>query len=215
MSYGQNAPQGFVAVSNNLGVTWTQGVRQFQLNPAVAAANGGTIFSNDLVVADATGYPLQANTATASQLIVGCFQSCQYQVPTLAGPNGPFTPSPYFPGAGITLQAGTLPVGFILTDPNTIYNVQADVTLANGFIFADIFANANLIITGGRGGGSTLTGLSAMTLGAANQTNTSNMKIYGFPPSNIVGLVNQPNIQFNNVLTLINTPWMAYNTTGV
>ncbi len=116
----------------------------------IAAAYGTAILKNQPVILNTNG-TITAGTAAAD--LLGVFAGCEY-VDATGKPNV----SPNWP-AGQTVLAGTQPVGWVYDDPENVYEVQADATLALTSIGdqADV-SNA--------AAGSTVTGMSQATLGA-------------------------------------------------
>jgi hypothetical protein len=100
----------------------------------------------------ATGV-IQTNS-TADADVLGIFMGCEF-----TDANGKYTVSPFWP-AGQTLLAGTTATAWVIDDPDMVYEVQADGSIAATAI-GDQADVSNIAA------GSTTTGLSACTLSAS------------------------------------------------
>jgi hypothetical protein len=125
----------------------------------------GAIFQGDLVVVY-DGYIIKYDAATHAAP-TGVFNGCQYNDPTRA--NKP-TWKNYYPGS-VDVTIGQI-VCEVLDDPNQLFLIQAAGTIAQ----ADIGKNADPTASTT---GSTVTGVSAGTLGTPAKTAALTMKIVG------------------------------------
>lgn len=135
------APFGFRPAYNPIGL---ERAKKY----TIAAAYGTAIYKGMPVILNTNG-TIVAGTAAAD--LVGVFAGCEY-VDSTGKPNV----SPFWPAAQATLS-GTVPVAWVYDDPNEVYEVQADGSLAQAAVGdqADVSNVAN---------GSAATGLSASTL---------------------------------------------------
>lgn len=106
---------------------------------AIAAAYGTAIYEGQPVILNTNG-TITAGTAAAD--ILGVFMGCEY-VDATGKPNV----SSFWP-AGQTVLSGTVPVAWVNDDPNTVYEVQADGSLAQAAVgdqadVTNVGANAN------------------------------------------------------------------------
>lgn len=210
MSYGVNAPQGFVPYTTTTGATFNaSAVQFFNIDPAQAS---NSIFLQDAVITShSNGGSWIARIATAantSAVVAGTFVGCQYVVPQAGAPNGTVI-NGYWPGnAGVTV-AGTSVTATVLMDQTIIYDVQS--TTNGGVTAAQLFFNAQIAQPAN---GNVATGISGQSIIAEASGNaTFPVKIVGF--SNGGGGTNLPGINFNNVYTVFNTPAFATNTVGL
>lgn len=132
----------------------------------IASAYGTAIFKGQPVILNTNG-TITAGTAAAD--ILGVFAGCEY-VDATGKPNV----SPTWP-AGQTVLSGTVPVAWVYDDPENVYEVQSDGSIAQTAIGdqADV-SNASA--------GSTSTGQSAATLSAtlAGAAAQAQFRIVGF-----------------------------------
>jgi hypothetical protein len=106
---------------------------------AIAAAYGTQISEGMPVILNTNG-TITAGTAAAD--LLGVFMGCEY-IDATGKPNV----SNFWP-AGQTVLAGTTPVAWVNDDPNTVYEVQADGSIAQTAIgdqadVTNVAANAN------------------------------------------------------------------------
>lgn len=136
----------------------------------------GAIFQGDLVTID-NGYLVKFNN-TDHTVAVGVFNGCNYIDPTTGKP----TWKNFYPGS-VNITSGVITAD-VIDDPNQLFLIQADgtPTRANFGTNADITASTT---------GSTVNGISAMTLGVASFTEaaTANLKVIGLwdVPGNTLG----------------------------
>ena len=136
----------------------------------IAAGNGTAIYKGDAVMpvtGTSTGYIMQYSSGTVA--VCGIFWGCQY----LSTSQGKKVWSPYWPGSDATGDV----TAYVIDDPQAMFLVQATtgpITLAN--------VNQNVTVTVGTG--TTLTGLSGMSITGPTTTSTY--------PFTIVGLLQDP-----------------------
>ncbi len=136
----------------------------------IASGNGTAIYKGDAVMpvtGTSTGYITQYSSGTVA--VCGVFWGCQY----LSTSQGKKVWSPYWPGSDATGDV----TAYVIDDPQAQFLVQATtgpITLAN--------VNQNITVTAGTG--STLTGLSGMSVTGPTTTSTY--------PFTIVGLLQDP-----------------------
>jgi hypothetical protein len=151
---------------------------------ATAATDGVAIFPGDLVKltggTDASGIPIVAQCA-AGDIPVG--------VMTSIFPNGADLTQLY-------RKASVATYIYAVTDPNTIYEAQANGAVA----LADATKNCSIVVAAGN----TVTGASGMqldTVGTTNTTNTLTLRLMGFSQA----LNNIPNATYNKMYVKINS----------
>lgn len=135
----------------------------------------GAIYQGDLVTLD-NGYLVKFNN-TDHTVAVGVFNGCNYIDPTTGKP----TWKNYYPGS-VNITAGKI-IADVIDDPNQLFIIQSagTPTQANIGTNADITASTT---------GSTVTGLSAMTMSASfTEAATANLKAIGVwdAPGNEMG----------------------------
>lgn len=139
----------------------------------IASGYAANIFTGSPVTVAADG-TLQAVAAGVDNHIIGVFQGCQY-----VDANGKSQVSKYWPSGTVATEI----VAWYTDDPNIVYEIQADATLA----LADIGTQAPLSNVGG----STVTGNASCTLAAASISATveGQLAIIGFAryPDNAPG----------------------------
>lgn len=215
MSYGVNAPQGFVPVTTTTGATFNAAaVQYFNIDPAAAS---NAIFIQDAVITSHTNPTnttgswiarLATSAGIAAAPVVGTFVTCQYVVPQSGAPNGTIIQG-YWPGNAGATVAGTSVVATVLMDPTIVYDVQS--TTVGGVTGAQQFFNAQIVQPALGNTSSGISGQSIIAQAAAN--NTWPVKILGL--SNGGGGSNTWGINNNNVYALFNTPAFATNTAGL
>lgn len=166
-----NKPYGLRAMGN-LSATGSQ--KQFGYE--IADNQAGAIFKGDLVtVYDGYIVKFAPGTHTAA---VGVFNGCNYIDPSTGKP----TWRNYYPGS-VNITAGIIEAD-VIDDPNQLFTIQADEDV----VAADIGKNADVTASTT---GSTVTGLSNMTLDSSTIANTAalNLKIVGIlkTPDNALG----------------------------
>lgn len=198
MSYGTNAPMGFVpfrylngalfnGASNIYNITNTYASSIFTGDP-VTLANDGTI-----------------TRGAAGAACIGVFQGCKYIDST-----GTVQFLPYWPG-NPGVQTGTQATCLVLDDPNIVYTIQetsSTGTAGTPLALADVGLNINFLYTAGN----TATGQSAVSINNESEavTDTLNCKIIALDPrvGNAVG-------SFANWLVTLNNHRYRTGITGV
>jgi hypothetical protein len=173
------SPYGFKPVNEVGGLPYAGSTRSFALDPA---GYGTNIFNGSLVYVATTGY-LQLVTADGSDGTTNAFPAGT----TLTGAVGVFVGCSYVNAQGQTLFSQYYPanalnaVAFVVDDPNTVFQVQADGQLTIAALGANVtLANAQSTSTG-----STTTGNSNVAVSATTKTTTAPFRVIGFP--NMVG----------------------------
>lgn len=132
----------------------------------ILAAYTTAIYKGDPILIDAAGGVQIA--ITNSGRIDGVFMGCEYTDPT-----GKRNVSPYWPGTASCTDI----VAYIADDPNVIFEVQADATLAIDALGAGFGISATV------GTGSTATGLSLAALSASSVgTGTKQLQVVDIVP---------------------------------
>jgi hypothetical protein len=165
MSYGQNAPWGFMPVRTKTDATWNG---KLDGNYYIQSGYAQNIFTGDPIFVGTDGfvrnlYDASANAFTAAT-IFGIFAGCSYEVPTSVNPIDPGSPGrPYWPANTATL-GGVNAKAFIITDPSVVFNMQ--VTGNVGATQANVggFANIAYTTSGGLVQGNSTTGQSSVSL---------------------------------------------------
>ena len=93
----------------------------------IASHETNAIFQGDLVK------QVQRAAASSTVPVVGVFNGCQYTDPT----SGEQVFSNYYPGAIVQSDI----IAFVIDDPDTVFEVQADAT----FPVADLFGNFDIV----------------------------------------------------------------------
>lgn len=139
---------------------------QKQYGYEIADNQAGAIFQGDLVTLK-DGYILKFNPASHTAA-VGVFNGCNYVDPTSGKP----TWSNYYPGS-VNITTGKI-IADVLDDPNQLFIIQADEDIVQ----ADFGKNADVT---GSTTGSTVTGISNMTLDSSTIATTAalNLKLVG------------------------------------
>ena len=156
-----NNPYGLRPLGN-LSATGAQKQYAYTINDNQA----GAIFQGDLVTL-VSGYLVKFAPGTHVSAI-GVFNGCFYNDPTTQKP----TWKNYYPGS-INITTGTIQAS-VLDDPNQLFTIQVNGTMTQAAI------GNNADVTGSTTG-STVTGVSNMTLDFATQATTAalNLKIVG------------------------------------
>ena len=173
------SPYGFKPVNEVGGLPYAGSTRSFALDPA---GYGTNIFNGSLVYVATTGY-LQLVTADGSDGTTNAFPAGT----TLTGAVGVFVGCSYVNAQGQTLFSQYYPanalnaVAFVVDDPNTVFQVQANGQLTIAAVGANVtLANAQSTSTG-----STTTGNSNVAISNTTKTTTAPFRVIGFP--NMVG----------------------------
>ena len=117
----------------------------------ITSGDGQAIYKGDLVKLESTGYITKSDNGDAV-VAIGVFNGCFYNDPTTQKP----TWSNYYPGS-ITPTVGDISA-FIYDDPNRLFEVQANATLAQ----TAVGDNCDQVYAAG----STINGQSKSELGA-------------------------------------------------
>lgn len=161
----------------------------------IASAYDTNIFTGDLVTLLATGV-VAKDAGTTACTPVGIFVGCQY-----TDTSGQWLQHQYWPADQVATDAQA----FVVTDPDVVFMIQADATVAA----ADIGLNFALV----QGAGNTSTGNSGVTLDADTlaTTNTLPVRLLGFAaqPDNAAGDA------FPNCLVKWNVGHQYTNTEGL
>ncbi len=183
MSYGTNAPQGLQVYKYLNGSTWT-GQNGVYL---IASSYATSLFTGDPITLLSDG-TIGIGAAALTAAIIGSFNGCVFTNST-----GTVVFSPYWPAS--TATQGTIPAtGFVIDDPNVIFNIQATLTISQ----TDLNSNYGYTVAAG----STVTGQSGYSLDIASGNATTNtLKLIALTPA-----VNNPafGTNYNNGLVLIN-----------
>ena len=157
----------------------------------------GSIFTGDPVKMVNTG---GIAVAAVGDQLLGVFQGCRY-----TDSSGDVIYSPYWP----TTTASDDAVGFIVDDPDTLFEVQSAAT--GSVVQTVIGLNADIVYTAG----STTTGRSNVDLSGTMATGTAQCRIIGFsndPENNALGTGSLST--YVNMIVKINEHFYA-QTTGV
>jgi len=117
----------------------------------ITSGDGQAIFKGDLVKLETTGYITKSDDGDAV-VAIGVFNGCFYVAPTTKKP----TWSNYYPGS-ITPASGEIEA-FVYDDPNKLYEIQTDGTIAQ----SSVGRNADIVYAAG----STVNGQSKTELDA-------------------------------------------------
>jgi hypothetical protein len=198
MSYGTNAPNGFIPVKKLDGSAWTGATNPYQIASTYATA----LYRGDPVTTLADG---TLGVGVAGATCVGVFWGVKYTDST-----GVVKFMNYWPGNPGVLTGSTVEA-LVIDDPNTVFSVQetnASGAAGTPLALADRGLNINFLYTAG----STSTGQSAVSINNATEadTNTLNCKILQLDPTpgNAVG-------SFANWLVTINNHFYRGGTTGI
>ena len=198
MSYGTNAPNGFIPVKKLDGSAWTGATNPYQIASTYATA----LYRGDPVTTLADG---TLGVGVAGSTCVGVFWGVKYTDST-----GVVKFMNYWPGNPGVLTGSTVEA-LVIDDPNTVFSVQetnASGAAGTPLALADRGLNINFLYTSG----STSTGQSAVSINNATEadTNTLNCKILQLDPTpgNAVG-------SFANWLVTINNHFYRGGTTGI
>jgi|TARA_R100001530_G_scaffold135399_1_gene112524 hypothetical protein len=157
----------------------------------------GSIFTGDPVKMVSTG---GIAVAAAGDQLLGVFQGCKY-----TDSAGEVQYSSYWPTATASSDA----VGFIVDDPDTLFEVQSAAT--GSVVQTVVGLNADIVYTAG----STTTGRSNVDLSGTMATGTAQCRIIGFsndPENNALGTGSLST--YVNMIVKINEHFYA-QTTGV
>ena len=195
------SPYGFKPVNEIGGLPYAGSTRSFALDPA---GYGTNIFNGSLVYVATTGY-LQLVTADGSDGTTNAFPAGT----TLTGAVGVFVGCSYVNAQGQTVFSQYYPasalnaVAFVVDDPNTVFQAQADGSLT----IADLGSNITLANAQSTSTGSTTTGNSNVALDATTKTTTAPFRVIGFP--NMVGF-SVVGDAYTDVFVKWNPGWHSY-----
>jgi len=195
------APYGLKPVNLIGGQPYAGSTRQIKI-----ASGYNTNIFNGSVVSIVTAGTLEIVTTVGSNSsvfpagTVGVFVGCSYTDPN----SKQKVFAQYFPADTVASDA----VGYVVDDPDVVFQVQADATMAQ----ATLGANAPLAAVQSTSTGSTVTGNSTSALDATVATTTQGFRIVDF--------VDSPNSQvgdaFTDVLVKFNIAQHSYtNATGI
>jgi hypothetical protein len=133
-------PYGFIPVRHTSG--------QNRADPYPIQNNAGTgyatsIFKGDFVILNTAGYIVIGTTGAD---LLGSFQGCEYQ-----GADGITHVSNYWPASTVLFNTSVVPTAWVVTDPATVFSVQADGSVAITAIGdqADLVTGTGSTVTGG------------------------------------------------------------------
>ena len=195
------APYGFKPVNLIGGQAYAGSTRQIK----IAAAYDTNIYNGSIVSIVAAGTieivaTVGSNSSVFPAGTVGVFVGCSYTDPN----SSQKTFSQYWPASTSASDA----VGYIVDDPDVVFQVQADATMAQ----ATLGANAPLAAVQSTSTGSTTTGNSTTALDATVATTTQGFRVVGFvnSPDSAVGDT------YTDVLVKFNIAQHSYtNATGI
>ena len=202
MSYGVNQPQGLQAVRSLSGSLFNSAIQTLSIaNSSAAASTAPALFNGDLVQRVNTG---TIAIGAASTTGVGVFQSCFYTDAT-----NTIQKRPYWPG-NTAIASNTIVTANVSVDPYTVYDVQTYGATGGGPLLAtNVFGSYNCDFTQA---GSTITGLSGVTLNLTTSNNAAdNVTVIGLTPNEN----NQFGIQYNNALVTINNHFLKAGIAGI
>lgn len=164
------APMGLQAVYHPSGL---ERAMQFQIPTSYATS----IFKGDPVILDNTTNVGQLKIGAAATALLGVFIGCEYTDAT-----GKPTFANYWPGGQSTLT-GTITTAWVVTDPETVYEIQAAGSLAQLAVGKEY----DVIM----GSGNTSTGLSTTSLNTVAAANGGQKQFrvvdFGRSPDNAAG----------------------------
>ena len=201
------SPYGFKAVNEIGGLPYAGSTRTFLINPAGYSNN---IFNGSLVYVATNGY-LQLVTADGSDGTTNAFPAGT----TLTGATGVFVGCSYVNAQGQQIWSQYYPANttgvvtaMVIDDPNTVFQVQADGSVAQAGLGANVtLANAQTSSTG-----STTTGNSNIAVSATTKTTTAPFRIIGFVNST----TSQVGDAYTDLLVKWNPGWHSYtNVVGI
>ena len=194
-------PYGFRAVNELGGLPYAGSTRSFLLDPA---GYGTNIFNGSVVYVASTGY-LNIVTGTGADGTTNSFPGSG----TLTGAVGVFVGCSYTNTQGQTVFSQYYPanalnaVAFVVDDPNTVFQVQANGAVAQAKLGENTyFAAAQSTSTG-----STTTGNSTSAVTATTVTTTAAFRVIGFV--NMVGF-SQVGDAYTDILVKFNPGYHSY-----
>ena len=195
------APYGFKPVNLIGGQPYAGSTRQIK----IASAYDTNIYNGSIVSIVAAGTieivtTVGSNSSVFPAGTVGVFVGCSYTDPN----SSQKTFSQYWPADTSASDA----VGYVVDDPDVVFQVKADATMAQ----ATLGANAPLAAVQSTSTGSTTTGNSTSALDATVATTTQGFRVVGFvnSPGSSVGDT------YTDVLVKFNIAQHSYtNATGI
>lgn len=174
-----SSPYGFRPVNRIDGLPYAGVTRQIK----IASGYASNIFNGSLVSIVNTGtIAMVTNIGTAFPVgTIGVFLGCQY-----TDPNFGLTFKQYWPSGTLANDA----VGFVVDDPNVLFQVQADNTMAQ----STLGENVILSVVQSTTSGSTNTGNSNTAVNATSATTNT----YAF---RVVDFVNSPTSRVGDAYT--------------
>lgn len=187
-------PYGLRPVSMLGGQPMSHGMRLYKIADAYATS----IFNGDLVTLASDG-TLAKDTGTTTTTAVGVFMGCEYELTDMGLVHKQMWT------ASTATKTGTTIWGYVCDDPDVLFEIQADDTLAQ----TALGNNAAIV----QGSGNTATGKSGVTLDASTIATTNTL------PLRIVDFVIRPGFSAigdakTDVLVRINTHFNR-STTGI
>ena len=190
------APYGFRAVNLTGGQPYAGSTRTFLIDPAGTTAN---MYNGSLVYVNASGY-LAPVTATGADTTTNAFPAGT----ALTGAVGVFVGCSYVNAQGQQIWAQYYPTGttgvvtaVVIDDPDVIFQVQADGSLAQAALGENVIMTTGAIATG-----STTTGNSTASVSATSKTASA--------PFRIVGFASPAGDAKTDVLVKFNYGWHSY-----
>ncbi len=158
------SPYGFRPIKTLGNAPYSHGMRQYR----IASGYATSIFQGDLVtrITDGTitkSSPTTDSTTVGTTMPIGVFMGVEY-VSTTQG-----LLHKNWWTASTTVPTGTFALAYVIDDPNVLFEIQADATLA----YTAMGANAALVQTAG----STTTGVSAVALSASSVNTTAALPV--------------------------------------
>jgi len=165
MAYGVNAPWGMQVQNSITGAPWTGQLQTLE----IASGYANNIFSGDLVTIDTNGYLINYfdtitgpyTPGTQIKPAIGVFAGCSYQSGNTTSVDFASPGRPYWPSGTVTKQ-GLPAIGFFISDPNAVFDVQA----VNGSTFTQASIGIQVPVIYQANGtqvlGNTQTGMSKM-----------------------------------------------------
>ena len=195
------APYGLKPVNLIGGQPYAGSTRQIK----IASGYGTNIFNGSVVSIVTAGTPEIVTTVGSNSSVfpagtVGVFVGCSYTDPN----SKQKVFAQYWPASTVASDA----VGYVVDDPDVVFQIQADASIAQ----AGLGANAPLAAVQSTSTGSTVTGNSTTALDATVATTTQAFRIVDFvdSPNSSVGDA------FTDVLVKFNIAQHSYtNATGI
>jgi hypothetical protein len=199
-----SSPYGFKPVNLIGGLPYAGSTRNVPIASGYATNiyNGSLVFvatAGVLQIATATGADATTNgmpVGTANTGCLGVFVGCSYTNPSTKQKIW----SQYWPSGTVASDA----VGIVVDDPNCIFQVQANGTLVQ----ADMGANVILAAVQSTSTGNTNTGNSTTAVSATSQTTTGVFRVMGFVDA--VGFSSVGDA-FTDVLVKFNPGYHSYS----